>query len=213
MVSNRLLILAPLLLWLPTGVGCNLISVPFVLFAPDPTEEVPAEYAHLKGQRVVILVWAEQATLYEFPKVQVSLASHVRYFLKEKLPDLDIVAPSKVVRYMRNNPDWATESPAKIGKLFKADAVMMLELMELNTREPGSPNLYRGRARARVTMYDLTGDEERPKGMALKPAEAVYPPDRPIGVLRADDRAIRAALYQEFGRTVARKFYDHEVKL
>ncbi len=198
---------------MPLAAGCNLVSVPFVLFAPEPTKKVSAEFTHLKDKRLLILVWAEQATLYEYPHVQLETASHIRYHLREQYSDLDVASPSQVDRYMQAHPDWDTEHPARLGRHFKADAVMMVELMEFSTREPGSPNLYRGRVRARVTMYDLTGEEEMPKGIALKPAEAVFPPDRPIGVLRADDRTIRAETYKEFGRVVARKFYEHEVKL
>lgn len=213
MVGNRRWMLGAILLGASMGTGCNLISLPFVLFAPEPTKKVSAEFTHLKGKRVLILVWAEQATLYEYQHVQVEIASHVRYYLKEKFKDLKVVAPSEVDRYMKRHPDWATEHPGRVGAHFKADLVIMLELMEFTTREPDSPSLFRGRARARVTMYDLTGEDEMPKGVALKPAEAVYPPDRPIGVLRADDRIIRAETYKEFGRAVARKFYEHEVKL
>lgn len=213
MVRYRHALLATAALWLPLSTGCNLVSLPFVLFAPEPTEKVPAEYTKLKGKKLVILVWAEQATLYEYPKVQLEASSYIRYHLKEKYGDLDIISPSDVYHYMQSNPDWDSEHPAKIGRHFKADLVMMTELMEFTTREPGSPNLFRGRVRARVTMYDLSAGEDRPKGVALKPAEAVFPPDRPIGVLRADDRWIRAETYKEFGRVVARKFYEHEVKL
>ncbi len=194
--------------------GCNIISVPFVLFSPDPTKKVAAEFAQIKGKRVCILVWAEQATLYEYPRVQLESADHIRYFLKEKFgKDVDIVSPTEVDRYMQSHPDWATEHPARLGRHFKADLVMMVELMEFSTREPGSPGLFRGRVRARVTMYELTKGEDQPRGIALKPAEVAYPPDKPVGVLRADDRTIRAETYKEFGRIVAEKFYDHEVKL
>ena len=212
MVHRRGWVFGTVMCCLPVMVGCNLISLPYVLFAPEPTEKVKAEFAHLEGRRVLVLVWAEQATLYEYPNVQIEIASYVRYLLKEKFSDLDVASPSHVSRYMKSRPDWATEHPAAIGRHFKADIVMMVELMEFTTREPGSPNLFRGRARARITVYDLTGEDDRPKGFALKPAEAVYPPDRPIGVLRADDRVIRAQTYKEFARAFTRKFYDHEVK-
>lgn len=213
MVHYRRWILATATLWLPMTVGCNLVSLPFILFAPEPTKKVSAEFAHLKGKRLLILVWAEQATLYEYPNVRYEVADHVRYHLKEHFPKLEVVPPSQVNRYMKSHPDWSTERPTRLGRHFKADNVMMLELMEFTTREPGSPNLFRGRVRARIMMYDMSGEEERPKGIALKPAEAVYPPDRPIGVLRANDRTIRAETYKEFGRVVALKFYDHEVKI
>jgi hypothetical protein len=199
--------------WLSVGVGCNLIAVPFVLFSPEPTKKVAAEFPRLKGKRLLILVWAEQATLYEYQRIQLEIASWVRYQLKEQFKELEIVTPSKVDQYMKAHPDWATEPPPRIGRHFKANLVMMIEMMEFTTREPDSPSLYRGRARARITMYDLSGEQEPAKGIALKPAEALYPPDRPIGVLRADEWKIRAETYQEFGRIVARKFYDHEVKL
>jgi hypothetical protein len=207
----RLMVMA-VLIW-PLTVGCNIISVPFVLFAPDPTKKIPAEFAKIEGKRVLILVWAEQATLYEYPHVQLESATHIRYFLREKFKDLDVVSPTEVERYMQGHPDWSTEHPARLGRQFKADFVMMVELMEFSTREPGSPGLFRGRVRARVTVYDLSFGEEQPNGISLKPAEAVYPPDKPIGVLRADDRTIRAETYKEFGRNVAQKFYEHEVKL
>jgi hypothetical protein len=213
MVRKRHWLLGWVLLLCPAGLGCNLVSLPFVLFAPEPTKKVNAEYAHLKGKKVLILVWAEQATLYEYPHVQLEVASAVRYSLKEKFKDIEIVSPTDVDRYMKSHPDWSTEHPSRLGRQQKADLVMMVELLEFTTREPGSPGLFRGRVRARVTVYDLTQHEEQPKGIALKPAEAIYPPDKPIGVLRADDRTIRAETYKEFGRVVAEKFYDHEVKI
>ncbi len=195
------------------GTGCNIVSMPFLLFAPEPTKKVDAEFTQLKGKTVCVLTWAEQATLYEYPHVQLEISSYTRYFLREKFKDLNVVSPSDVDKYMKSRPDWATEHPSRVGKHFNANLVLMIELMEFTTREPSSPGLFRGRVRARITVYDLSGTEEQPKGIALKPAEVNYPPDKPVGVLRADDRTIRDETYKEFGRTVAQKFYDHEVKV
>ena len=93
----RTLLATALAALLIAGSGCKLVAAPFLLWGKQPTEDVPAEFPHLQGKRVCILVWADAETLAEYPWIQLELAEHVSAALEPSLEQISFV-PNKSIQ-------------------------------------------------------------------------------------------------------------------
>ncbi len=191
-------------------IGCKAMAAPWLMWAPEPTRSIPAEYPYLEDKKVCILVWADRDTLFEYPFVQLELSEHVAAPLRTNVRGISVLPNRGVVEMQRRDPDWDRIPPGRLGARLGADRVIMIELTLYTTREPESTHLYRGHIAANIKVYD-TGYPDSPPAFRTN-LETAYPPDSP-GQWGADDRAIRKAAMEAFADDLARKFYSHKVKV
>jgi hypothetical protein len=95
-----------------------------------------------------------------------------------------IIPPRKVEEFKSSHPDWQKQELATIGRYFRADYVIYLEINSLGLYEKGSANqLYRGNADLVVTLVDVNKPDEAPE---QKQFSCVYPSDAkgpvPVGL-------------------------------
>lgn len=157
---------------LGTCAGCDLASLVYFL-APDATR--PAEMKQLAAEedkkksppKVIILTYMALETRREFIYADRQLAEQLSRNLTE-LADrnkekIDIVPVRKVEDFKNMNPKWREMELSQIGREFKADHVIYLEINSLTMYEPGSANqLYRGRAQITVSLIDVSKPDESP---------------------------------------------------
>jgi hypothetical protein len=68
-----------------------------------------------------------------------------------------------VDKYKNEHPDWKSQSPYDIGKHFKADYVIEIEVLKISLYEPKTnQQLLKGRANVRVTVFDLSKPLKEP---------------------------------------------------
>lgn len=197
---------------LPVLAGCQIFASMFYLFSPEQTRTIEAEYAHLEGQQTLILVWADDSILFDFPYVQFELAEFVRSALISNVRGVEVVSPRSVATYQAKNPNWTRQHPTEIAKQFRADRVVMIELIDYRTREPQATHLLRGHISANVRVYDAEyGTGVGPVWTSDDPVEVNYPEDQ-AGTFGVTDEQIRRTTMQLFAAEVAGKFYDRKVK-
>ncbi|TWT44607.1 hypothetical protein RAS1_10220 [Phycisphaerae bacterium RAS1] len=189
--------------------GCNLLLAPFMMFAQEPTRKVPAEFPHLAGRKVCLIVWTEMDTLFEYPLVQLEVSEHVQYAMQSNVKKASFVSSREVVDLQRRELDWDRQHPGTIGRRFAADYTLLIEITRYSTRDPESPHLYRGHISANLKVYDTAHPDAPPTYRGT--IDTLFPPDSP-GEWGADDNSIRRATMEQFGRDVAGKFYDRQVK-
>lgn len=160
--------------------GCKLLGAPFLLWGPEPTKLVPAEYPYLENKRVAIVVWADSDTLFEFPHVRFELGAFVEEALSGKVKGVVLVPSRRVADLQSADPDWDREPPGRLGKELGADRVIMVELTQYTLREPESPQLLRAYVAANVKVYD-TADPDA--GADLQHDGESRPPARGSGRL------------------------------
>lgn len=190
--------------------GCQALAAPFLMWGAEPTRSVPAEYPYLAGKRVAAVVWVESETLFEFPNVQYELGEFVRDAITRNVKGVLLTPTRKVRDYQMREVNWDRVHPAELGKVLGADRVLVIELTQYTTREPDSPHLYRGRIHASVKVYDSSAPGSPP--VYKTQIETAYPPDSP-GQWGANDAAVRRGAMESFADELARRFYDHKVKI
>jgi hypothetical protein len=190
--------------------GCNWL-VPFI-FIGEHKRSVPAEFDKLAGKRVLVLVWAESATLFDYPHVRYELASYVGDKIRASVKDCDVVDPRKVEDALQRTLEVAAD-PREIGRQFEADMVLYMELTLFQIRDQDAPDLLKGKVSAALTVYDLNADADETGEYVLDPVDTTYPDSQPIMMSAQNHMIVRREVYARFSETVARKFHEHKVDL
>jgi hypothetical protein len=95
---------------------------------------------------------------------------------KEHKDKVTIVPCSKVQAYLNKHPDWVTQPKRELGREFKADFVVFLEMGPMTLYKTGSHmTLYQGNVEINIAVIDVNADEdEGPK--FDKVYSCTYPP-------------------------------------
>lgn len=200
-----------LLLGLPAVAGCNWL-VPFIFLGEEPMQDMPAEFNRLDGKRVLVLVWADSATLFDYPSVRFEISAYVGDRLVADMPKTTIVDRRKVEDHLQRSL-LSSFDPVELGHKFKAEMVLYIELLEFQIRDPTAPDFLRGRIHATVMMYDMDSDPDDPEYYELEPVDVTHPENRPVLISHATETQIRQESYEAFAERVARKFHSYKEKL
>ncbi len=201
--------------------GCNMLSVPYYLFmAPEPKKDAEIQTLANKDKKVenkvMILTYMKLDLKPEFLQADREIA----YFLEKELKTLcesnkekiSIISTKKVEDYKNKYSEWQEKDPADIGKHFKADYVVYLEINSLGMYENGSGGtLYRGKADITVSLVDVKNpDDSRP----AQPFTASYPREMKMALTPNDKSPaeFRTMFLEFLGKRLAWKFSAHPTR-
>jgi hypothetical protein len=201
-------ILVCLFLAVTLATGCNLMALPYFLSASDPKFDPKCKLASddkEKEVRVVILAYTGLETRPEFLKVDrelsLLLAQQLQEGFKKNKERVSIVPISRVEKYKDDRPNWHSIDPQEIGKYFRADYLVNLDISSITLYEPRSANtLFRGRADISIDVVDVHKTSEGP--IYREEYTCEYPKAR--GPIPAADSNV-AQFRQHFLTVVARE--------
>ncbi len=193
--------------------ACNLLT-PLVLVI-EPTKKVLPEFDKLAGRRVAVLVWAQPATLFDYPHARFELATYIGDKIYSEMGQRElgtqVVDPRDVEDFIQKNID-AQIDPYAVGRQFNADYVVYLELLEFQIRDAQAPQFLRARIQASVSVHDVRAEGGSLRRYELLPVQCVHPEEAPVPLTATNAPLIREATYRKFAEMVARKFYAHTVE-
>jgi hypothetical protein len=149
--------------------GCNIMSLPYFLLMSDPKHEAELQSLAPKDKKtekkVIILTYGKLDLRPELINSDREIAYTVEKNLKALTSangdKVSIIPSRKVEEYKSSHSDWQDRDPAEIGKHFKADYVVYLEINSLGIYELGSGGtLYRGRADINISLIDIKNPDE-----------------------------------------------------
>jgi hypothetical protein len=179
-------------------------------------KKVSPEFDKLADSRVAVLVWTDQATLFDYRHARLELATYIADKLSAETAQrdmkTDVVDPRDVEDFIQKNLD-AQIDPSLVGRRFKADYVIYLEILEFQFRDPKQPQFLQGRISASVAVYDLRASGNRPPRVVLSSVACRHPDGPPLLMTASNQSLLREATYRQFAEEVARKFYEHTIAL
>lgn len=209
-ISPRMTLIA----MLPMLASCNLLT-PLAVMGVQ-RKRIPPEFDKLAGTRVVIQVWTDPSTLFDYPYARLELATYLGDKLHSEMGQrnmaVEVIDSREVEDFLQRNPD-ARINPAALGKKFEANYVIYVEVAGFQIRDPGEPQFLRGRINASVSVHDVAADARDARRYELTPVEAVYPEDQPVLINATNSPLVREATYRKFAEMVARKFYEYTIDL
>ncbi len=191
--------------------GCNLLAFPIYAFNADKTKKVLPEYSGLQGKKICIWVWADESLMFDYPAIRLDIANHAKYFIQQHI-QCDIIDPALVDKFRKSQYQADLLTPVEIGKHFKADVVLFIEVSDFSTHMPDTPELLQGRLSTHCVLYDCTGNlpvTSPQRKLWSGNIDVVYPENRPMSVAQTNVLAIRSITLKLFGEKLAKKFYEH----
>lgn len=154
-------------LWILTGLlalfvsisGCaQFVILSYLLHGPpsiEPDFDIETgQSMSSPGKSVAIVCFAPTELLWKFPQIDDQVAMHVAYRLGQN--KIQVINPDYVKAWIDQNPNW--EKADQIGKYFKTDYVIEIELASYSLHEGSSTTLYRGRTEAYVHVVEMDED-------------------------------------------------------
>jgi len=149
------------------GTGCNALTMPFFLFQRlgGSDSNMPPKMRRLAADdkkklvKVVVMAWSGLQSQPEFLTVDRDMTLVFCRRLQESFrtnkENVVLLPAAKVERYKDMHPNWYTDVAA-VGKEFKADYVIFLQIESMSLYKPGSHNqLYQAHATIGVSLYDM----------------------------------------------------------
>jgi len=168
---------------------------------------VAAQYQGLPNHSVAVVVYADDATLWEYASAREDVAAFVAQQLRMNLPTIKLLDYREVANWQQETLHWEALQVKDIGKHFSVDRVIYVELVEYAAHEPGSADLLRGRIRANAQVFETTA----PGGTAAWHAdiEAFFPLDGPSDISHSNELTVRKQALELFSKKLVYSFYDH----
>ena len=175
------------------------------------TVQVEAEHRGLAGQHVAVMVAADDRTLFYSPKAPERICRVVTGHLVEQLPQMQATSPRQVIQYQDDNPYWATKRANQLIEQMDVQRLVLIDLVEYRTREPGNAHVFKGQVTANVAVHSADSDDpDNPT--FYHTVSTQFPRGTTLGVVNANTQDIELGMVKLFGHQVARLFYDHEVQ-
>ena len=201
------------------GAGCNALTMPYFLFQRvlGQDDKMPPAMAKLKSDdkkkivKVILLASSNLQSQPEFLTVERDLTSMLVRRLRDSYQankeNVTLLPANKVEQYKDTHPNWALDV-AGIGKHFKADYVIWLQIDSLSLYKEGSSRmLYQGHANIQVSLYDMTQPDAAPQ-------EKAYVTEWPRGSERpvegTNSLAFQQAFLDHMAKDLCRYFDEYE---
>jgi hypothetical protein len=207
---------AALLLLVALSQGCNMQSLYFIMpeDKTDPGMKRLAAADKKKEVRVVILTYSNK--LETRPELLGSerdltqqFAKKLQEACKENGENIVIVNPRKVEDFKSGHPAWADSDLSDVGRHFKADYVIYLEINRLSFFDQGDLNLlYKGHADILVSLVNMNNMDNPPE---RKPFVCSFPSEaRPIPVDSENPTSrFREAFFAHIAKKLTWLFTEH----
>mgnify|MGYP001292905419 CR=1 FL=1 len=192
------------------GTGCQL---GYFLTDPDATKKVPAEYDKIGGRRVGIVVWADRSTLDEFSNARRQVTRSLLHYMKKNLEEANFIDETVVYKFQtQSGADWEALTHQEIADELGCDLVLRVDLLEFTTRASDTPQLRKARISGNIRLYECkpVANSEPVYNADVK---ITFPPGSIHGTQDESETDLLHGAVEYFAEMVARKFYQHEVKL
>jgi hypothetical protein len=119
-----------------------------------------------------------------------------------------------VIYWQNDTLNWQSLSAKDIGRHFKVDRVLFIEVLDYSMRRPTGVSNLQGRLRAQCKVYETqdaaAGPDERGHTSAAWTGliDAVWPSPKPLDPTQTNESAVRLRTLEFFADTLVRCFYE-----
>lgn len=187
--------------------GCSQPGKPTIV-------KVPPKYTDLAGRKVAIMASADPYILSRQPAAAANAMQAVASRVVANVPDVRVVHPNKLATYQQENPEWITLLPSQLMEQLAVERLVLLDIAEYRTSEPGNRHVKRGQISAAVQVYEAESTD--PDQAVLRvPVQAQFPRETQwkVGLPSASDRTVELGVLQAFALRAAGVFHEHEIEV
>lgn len=194
---------------LGTSSGCSyLLFLGYLIGGPptiEPDFDVQTKKSFTdKDVTVAVVCFAPTDIRYSFEEIDYEVAKYVSFRLIQH--KIKVIDPDKIRQWLDENKDW--DRAEEIGDYFKATYVVYIDLNEFSIFENDSANLYRGRAEAVVSVWEM---DENGTAEKIYQTEKIskFPVHQPIAASDESYQNFKARYLARLSEEIGRLFYEY----
>ncbi|MEM1445907.1 MAG: hypothetical protein AAGF84_07625 [Planctomycetota bacterium] len=190
--------------------GCEVIGAPFAAFDPEAgPQPVAAQYTNLAGKKIAVLVLISETTQFRFPESKRGLTNALTRSIGQNVEGVTMVPAETALAYQTQNPYWPAVPPSRLIDALGVDRLIVVDVEEYRTQEPGNRHLWRGVIDALVAVYEAEAPDPDDKAFEQR-VRAEWPEGTTVGMTEGDDATMQTAALAKFTLRGAGLFYDYE---
>jgi len=174
--------------------------------------DVEAEYLGLADQRVAVMVAADGHMLHNYPEAPSRLTKVMTAAIAQNVPGVTTTIPGEVAKFQTANPYWMNLRYGDLAKKLNVDKIVLVDLVEYQTHEPGNSHVWQGLITANIGVVDAKAKD--PDNFVYYNTVGVrFPEVSDIGILDSDDETIQLGMSLLFARKGGGLFFDHQIEV
>lgn len=214
---SRCLQVALLSVLMVSAPGCQIVIGVMMMLGGRPMLDADFKTMTKKemtdAKKVVVLCTSPEKAQGDMTALDLDILAEVSRRMRAN--KINIVDAHKVGSWIDDNGGELNKSDlVEIGRKFKCDYIVHIEIEEFSCTEPNSPNLFRGRAKGSISVLTM---EETSKGSGKKRAKKIYdkvfsstyPVHQPVSSEQRSIDVFRKEFLNRLSDELARTFYDH----
>lgn len=186
--------------------GCESRSV------TEKVIDVEGQYLDLANRSVAVVVSMSDYTEFKHPEAKKRITEEIARLIQANVPGATLTSPNEIIAWQQENAYWATRPPSMLIKQLKVERLVLVEIGEYRTHEPGDKHVMRGVIAASVNIVEAEAADPDNFGASFsKNVMFPEPGESKIGRVGADEQMIELRTQIRFCETTAGLFYDHQI--
>ncbi len=189
--------------------GCGLMQQ-----LPGGPDIIPvkAQYTDLENRSVAVVVSTSDYTDFNHPNARPFITREVTRRIKAGVPGVTVTNPDEVLAWQEENPYWGTRPPSMMIKQLGVDRLVLVEIGQYRTHEPGDRYILRGVISATINIVEADAPDPDKFGGSY-PKTVMFPraKDTQIGMAGVSEQQIEQQTKVWFSEEAAGLFFDHEL--
>ncbi len=174
--------------------------------------DVKAEYLGLANQKVAVMSAADAHLLHLYPQAPTLVSQAVSKRIARHVPGVTLIIPKELAAFLKANPYWANLPYSQLVDKLGVDKVVLIDLIEYQTHEPGNAYVWQGLITANIGVIDAHAAD--PDNLVYQNTVSVrFPEKSSVGIVDADHESIQLGMLYLFGKKAGGLFYDHQIEV
>lgn len=180
----------------------------------EGVRHVEAEYLDLNDKSVAVMVYTPDDIGFNFPLARPLITKEICRRIMAKVPDVRVVDPEQVLAWQEKDENryWAARPKSELLRQFGVDRLVVVEMDEYRTRNPG--NRYELRGVISATVVVIEAESSNPDNYSARFNKLVMYPqkNKKLDAFAINEKKVERQTQVWFCEEVAGLFYDHTLQ-
>lgn len=174
--------------------------------------QVKGQYLDLKGRSVAVVVSTSDHTAFSYPEARPLITREITRRIKANVDGVTVTDPNKVLQWQDDNPYWATRPPSSLVRQLEVERLVLVEIGEYRTHEPGDKHVLRGVISATINVVEAEAADPDNFGASFT-KNVLYPEagKSKIGRVAVSEQQVEFKTQIYFCEEAAGLFFDHQL--
>jgi len=174
--------------------------------------DVKGQYTDLANRSVAIVVSMSDYVEFNHPDAKRAITEEMARRIQANVPGVTLTSPSEILQWQKDHAYWATRPPSMLIDQLKVERLVLVEIGEYRTHEPGDKHVMRGVISASINVVEAEAEDPDNFGASFT-KNTMYPEpgESKVGRVGDSEALIEMRTQIRFCESAAGLFYDHQI--